>query len=92
MAGYESTSWCFKCKRIVGVWNNNKISTCNRCGQEIISIREACRRRMLLDGSDAQYLEHALTQVEQELETVRCELDNILKKIKGKTQFFLNLV
>ena len=31
-----------------------------------LTIREACRRRMALDGTDAQALEHALTQVEEE--------------------------
>lgn len=34
--------------------------------KEILTVREACRRRMLLDGADAQGLEHALTITERE--------------------------
>lgn len=36
-----------------------------------ISVREACRRRMSLDGTDAQALEHGLTQLEQENKSLR---------------------
>jgi len=36
-----------------------------------LTVREACRRRMPLDGTDAQALEHALVQLETERDALR---------------------
>jgi hypothetical protein len=38
---------------------------------EKISVREACRMRMSIDGTDAQALEHALTITEGERDALR---------------------
>lgn len=39
-----------------------------------LTVREACRRRMPLDGTDAQALEHAITITERERDEARAEL------------------
>jgi len=39
-----------------------------------LTVREACRRRMPLDGADAQCLEHALTITERERDEARADL------------------
>lgn len=44
-----------------------------------VTVRQACRRRIPLDGTDSQMLEHALTQVEDELEVYRQALLKIQK-------------
>lgn len=44
---------------------------------EIRSAREAARRRMRLDGADAQALEHALTITERERDEVRADLARV---------------
>lgn len=38
---------------------------------EKLTVREACRRRMPLDGADAQALEHALSMTEDERDEAR---------------------
>lgn len=43
-----------------------------------LTIREACRRRMPLDGADAQALEHALTITERERDALREALGNMV--------------
>lgn len=40
-----------------------------------ITVREACRRKMPLDGADAQALEHALTMTERERDAAYAELN-----------------
>lgn len=50
---------------------------------ERLTVREACRRRMPLDGSDAQCLEHALEMTERERDEAR--------RIIGEIQVILNL-
>ena len=44
---------------------------------EPLTVREACKRRHPLDGTDAQALEHALTITERERDEVRAELENL---------------
>lgn len=44
-------------------------------GGEVLTVREACRQRKPLDGSDAQGLEHALTQLEQENSSLRQQIE-----------------
>lgn len=41
-----------------------------------ITIREACRRRMPLDGADAQCLEHAITITERERDEWKARVEN----------------
>jgi len=38
-----------------------------------LTVREACRKRMSLDGTDAEALEHALTQVEKERDELKTQ-------------------
>jgi hypothetical protein len=45
---------------------------------EKITVRDACRRRMPLDGTDAQALEHALTITERERDTQRLRGDDLV--------------
>lgn len=40
-------------------------------------VRDACKRRMPLDGSDAQALEHALTMTERERDEARAEVKRL---------------
>lgn len=42
-----------------------------------ITVREACRRRMKLDGADAQALEHALTITERERDAALAEVERL---------------
>ena len=49
--------------------------------KEIVTVREACRRRMPLDGVDAQALEHALTITERERNTARTEGETLRKEL-----------
>ena len=42
-----------------------------------ITVREACRRRMPLDGADAQALEHALTITERERDAALADLTTL---------------
>ncbi len=44
-----------------------------------LTVREACRRRMFLDGADAQALEHALTITERERDEAVRTLEGIRK-------------
>lgn len=44
------------------------------------TIRQACRDRESLDGTDAQALEGALAQAEKKLTTLRKTLEEIAKK------------
>lgn len=48
--------------------------------QERLTVREACRRRMPLDGANAQALEGALAMTERERDEVR----NMLEAICGE--------
>ena len=43
-----------------------------------LTVREAARKRTPLDGTDAQALEHALTQVEKKLELLLEKYDTVL--------------
>ena len=43
-------------------------------------VRQACRDREPLGGADAQALEHALTQLEEELSSARAELTKVLEE------------
>lgn len=64
---------------------------------ESISVREACRRRLTLDGTDAQALEHALTITERERDearskckTLRSSLRNVMRKAYRQSEFMRN--
>lgn len=46
--------------------------------KERLTVREACRRRMPLDGADAQALEHALTITEGERDDAISKRDGLL--------------
>lgn len=48
---------------------------------EICSAREAARRRMRLDGADAQALEHALTITERERDEARADLARVTAEL-----------
>jgi len=50
-------------------------------GNDRLTVREACRRRMPLDGADAQALEGALQQVERELESARAGESAALEEV-----------
>jgi len=50
---------------------------------ENVTVREACRRRTSLDGADAQALEHALTQAEQEIKELKDELATERRFVQG---------
>jgi len=43
-----------------------------------LTVREACRRRFPLNGSDAQALEHALTITERERNTLQAVIDSLV--------------
>jgi hypothetical protein len=45
--------------------------------QHRITVRKACRRRMPLDGTDAQALEHALTITERERDEALAEVERL---------------
>jgi len=51
--------------------------------EKIITVREACRKRQALSGTDAQALEGALSQAEQEIEKLQilleCKKSKIIK-------------
>jgi hypothetical protein len=47
------------------------------CVKERLTVREACRRRLLLGGADTQALEHALTITEQERDEAKAEVASI---------------
>jgi hypothetical protein len=46
-----------------------------------LTVREACRRRMPIDGADAQALEHALTITERERDEARAEAGRLTQRI-----------
>jgi hypothetical protein len=46
---------------------------------ENVTVREACRKRMSLDGADAQALEHALTQAEQEIKHIEQQIEHCIE-------------
>lgn len=46
-------------------------------GPEAMTVREACRKRRPLDGADAQALEGALTQAEEEIAALRAENEKL---------------
>jgi len=50
-----------------------------------LTVREACRRRMPLDGTDAQALEHAITITERERDEARAEVER-LHDLLGETR------
>ena len=45
-------------------------------------IRQACRARKPLDGTDAQAIEHALTQVEAELRKDKRDIDRLQAEVE----------
>lgn len=51
-------------------------------------VRQACRDREPLDGADAQALEHALTQVEEELSSARAEVEGYKEACKTNNRLF----
>lgn len=51
-----------------------------------LTVREACKRRIPLDGSDAQALEHALTITERERDEARLERDRLIFGIRDSEQ------
>jgi hypothetical protein len=50
--------------------------------EQKLTVRQACRARHQLDVTDAQCLEHSLTQTENELETAKQERDTARKLLK----------
>lgn len=46
-----------------------------------LTVREACKRGVPLDGSDAQALEHALTMTERERDEVRAQCAAMAKEV-----------
>ena len=48
-----------------------------------LTVREACRRRMPLDGTDAQALEHAITITERERDKARAALSALCAEFEG---------
>jgi len=54
------------------------------------TVREACRRRMPLDGTDAQALEGVLQQVERELIAAKEENERLREFAKGIAERVLN--
>lgn len=52
-----------------------------------LTVREACRRRMPIDGADAQALENALTITERERDEARAELSRWRGNFDGPLAF-----
>lgn len=55
-------------------------------GAVALTVREACKRRIPLDGSDAQALEHALTITERERDEARLERDRLIFGVRDSEQ------
>ena len=55
--------------------------------EEPIKVREACRRRMPLDGVDAECLEHALTITERERDTARADAASLAALLREAMEF-----
>lgn len=53
---------------------------------EKIFVRDACRKRMPLDGADAQALEHALTITERERDDKYCDVAQLLTERDAATR------
>jgi len=57
-----------------------------------LTVREACRRRMPLDGTDAQALEHAITITERERDEARAEVARLRNAVREKERLELEAV
>jgi hypothetical protein len=86
---HKLSLWCPDCQGVKDVKTDNGVPKCNVCDRLLISVREACRRRIPLDGVDAECLEHALTQTEQELSALRRELNQVKSEADDTMIVFL---